>query len=337
MKLTLKSKSKTKKTVTKTETKKQKKINESYKHVNYTDVNNFKFAELDSTLNKLRYSHIIYSDVTKVNLAGDRIVIDNSWIGLILLMLDTIRVNHESDFLNYLMEKEITDQSFCVDRNFGKYSFDKDMFKAYNLYDSGYFVESTFTFEVVYKVIINMAKALGIKPDLMSLHLVHKEYSLNDIILEELEDKSTPVNIADAYDYFKDNIFLMDMSICNTHMSATNITGINSIMNITKVHHIQEVLMVFLYHVYDNYGDKYMNKLCGINTTTHVKTDKTPSTGPSMQIRDSKYSVYSDLHPKHVLEFIDKAMNIVKMDKDDIKLYFRRKKKPEELKEWEVD
>lgn len=338
MKLKLKSKSKsTKKAPSKTLTKKEKKVNESYKSKNYTDIENFKFAEIDSTINNLKYTHIINSDVTRINIAGDRIDITNSWVGLILLMLDTIRVNNEDNFINYLMEKGITDQSFCVDKTFGKYSFDKDLFKAYNLYDSNYYVESTFTFETIYKTIINMAKALEIKPELFSLHLVHKEYSLNDIILEELEDKSIPVNIDEAYEYFRENIFLMDISIVNTSSKVSNITKTNSIMNITKAHHIQEVLMIFLYHVYDNYGDTYMNKLCKLETNTKVSTASKPLSGPSMQIRDSKYFVYSDLHPKNVLLFIEKAMQVVKMDKDDIKLYFRKKKKKEELKEWELD
>lgn len=351
MKLKLKTASKKSKTVdknSKTEIKKRQKEDSLYRSNKYAITECIKFAEMDTTINNLTYGHIINCDISKVNISGDIIELDQqmSWIGLILLMIDTVRVNakDEKDFLNTLMDKEITDQTFCVDKRYGKYTFDKEAYKAYNLFDSGFYVESTFTHEVIYKVIIGLAKILKIQPEQFSIHLIHKEFNKTDILLEELEENATAVSIKDALPYFKDGIFLMDISITNTSSRAQDLatqlaTGrTNSILNIVKAHHIQEVLMIFLNYVYDSYDEKEMMKLIKLeNESTYLRTSKTADNLPSMQIRNSKFEVYSDLNIENVLKFIDESMKTLKMDKDDIKLYFRRKKKAEELKEWELE
>lgn len=348
MKLKLKSsnsKSKTSNKNTKAEAKKKQKEDNLYRSRKYALTECFKFAETDVTLNNLTYGHIINADVSRINLSGDILDIDSSWVGLILIMLDTLRINSkdEKEFLTTLMDKEITDQAFCVDKRFGKYTFDKAMYKAYNLYNSGFYVESTFTHEVIYKVIINLAKALQIEPDRFSIHLVHKEYNKIDVLLDELEENSIAVNIEDSVPYFKGGVFLMDMGITNTSMKVQELIAQatsgkqSSIINIVKVHHIQEVIIIFLNYVYDTYDEKTMAKLVKIEGGTFIRTNKTLENLPSMQIRDSKFEVYSDLNVESVVYFIKKSMEILNMDKDDIKLYFRKHKKKEEMKEWEVD
>ena len=346
MKLKLKSsssKTKTPNKNSKTEVKKRQKIDNLYRSKKYAITECFKFAETDVTLNNLTYGHIINSDVTQINLSGDRLDIQESWVGLLLLMLDTVRVNNEKDFLNILMDNEVTDQTFCVDKRYGKYTFDVKAYKAYNLFDSGYYVESTFNYDVIYKVIINLAKLLKLEPELFSLHLKHKEYNKVDILLDELEETSVAVSIGEALPYFKNGDFLMDISITNTSARAQELVTqmlsgkTNSIMNIVKVHHIQEVLMIFLNHAYDNYDEKKVSKLALIEGRTYLRTSKTFENLPSMQIRNSKFEVYSDLDTEGVLKFIEESMRILDMNKDDIKLYFRKHKKKEELKEWEIE
>mgnify|MGYP003291648231 CR=1 FL=1 len=351
MKLKLKAPSKKSKTPdrnSKTEVKKRKKEDNAYRSKKYALTECIKFAEMDTTINNLTYGHIINCDINRVNISGDIIEIDQqmSWVGLILLMLDTVRVNakDDRDFLNILMDKEVTDQTFCVDKRYGKYTFDKEAYKAYNLFDSGFYVESTFNYEIIYKVIINLAKILKIEPEQFSVHLIHKEFSKLDILLEELEESAIAVSIRDALPYFKDGIFLMDISITNTSSRAQDLdtqltTGkTNKILSVVKAHHIQEVLMIFLNYVYDTYDEKDMMKLVKLeNESTYLRTSKTADILPSMQIRNSKFEVYSDLNIENVLKFIEESMKTLKMDKDDIKLYFRKRKGVEELKEWELE
>ena len=114
MKLKLKSsnsKSKTSNKNTKAEAKKKQKEDNLYRSRKYTLTECFKFAETDVTLNNLTYGHIINADVSRINLSGDMLDIDSSWVGLILIMLDTLRINSKD-------EKEVRrrEKHYCIVR-----------------------------------------------------------------------------------------------------------------------------------------------------------------------------------------------------------------------------
>lgn len=319
--MALKLKSKSKKAVKKV-TKKKTTKDKSVKICKYySDIEEVKFLDLDVTLDKLRYGHIIYCDVSRVTLVDGNIDINNSWIELLLIMIDTVRVNYPDTFLEVLMKNEVTHQNFCIDNKYGKYSFDKDNFKAYKIFDSGYYLEAIFNVENIFWAIIRLAKCLGIELDKMSLKLYNKNYTKEDIKLKELEEETTVVIVSQSKEFFKKGIHLVNMNINGTHIS---------------VHRIEAVLAAFCNYIHDTYGVEGLKKLSK-NGKTRISYTNTLDSESNMEIKHSGVYVYSDCEVESIIEFIVSSMNNIDMDKSDVKFYFRKLKLKEDKKEWEIE
>lgn len=321
MKLKLQSKKKTssvkKSTASSNKKKKEAKLKISS---NYSDISEYKLTDIDIPLNRLKYNMIMYCDAKSITIPDGTIQLENSWNELVLLMLDTVRLNHPDNFIDYIMENGVTNQSFCVDTKYGKYSFEHQ-YKAYNLYDSGYYLEAIFDVEIIFWSIIRLATCLGIALDKMSIKLVNKDYSQDDIELTKLEEESIIVNISESLEYFNNGIFLRNMKMFSTH---------------TTVHNIAQVLAVFCNTLVDNYDVDVFKKL-NSNGKTRVTMNESEENSQSMEIRHTGWYIHTDLKPDSIIKFISDSMKTLNINKDDIKLYFKRLKKAEEKSEWEVD
>lgn len=321
MRLKLKAKNTTS-TKKKTSSGNKKKADKEFKVMsNYSDISEFKYTDVDITLNKLKYCHIIYCDIKSVTIPDGSMEVDDSWIGLILVMLDTVRLNHPDNFIEYLMENGVTTQTFCVDTTYGKYSFDENQYKAYNLYDSGFYLEALFDVENIFWSIVRLSKCLDIPLNKFSVRLLNTMYSVEDIKLTELTEESIIVNACDSLTYFKKGVFLRDICILDMH---------------TTVHRIEHVIAIFCNRLMDVYGEDVFKKLPTAGDTRISRTDSIDSS-QCMEIRHSGYYVYSDLKPKSVIKFIVESMNKLELSKDSVRFYFRKLKKKEEKAEWELD
>lgn len=333
MALKLRAKDIKKKTVVKKPSKKKVDKKDPYLHSNYADVSEIKHVEITQPINRLKYAHVLYYNLDLVNVNGDIIKLNNGWIELIMIMLDTIRANYKDDFIGYLMENKITTQSFCVDTKYGKYTFDEEGYRAFKLYNSEYYVEAIFNVENIFQTIVKLTKCLGISPENILFKMINKDYNIETVKFQELEEESIKVNIKDSLPYFNKGTFLM-------HIKITN-----SIMNLDKeqeevsssIHNIQSVLYVFINYVYNTYSDSGIKKLAVIKGETHVAFEYEDNDKPCKKINNTNYLLYTDCEPKSIINFIDKSMNMLGMDKSDIVLYFKRLKTKEEKKEWEVD
>lgn len=334
MPLKLKSKNTKKKSVVKKASKKKENKNDPYLHKNYSDITELKLVEIEQTINKLKYAHVLYYNLDSVEVDNSIIKLDNGWIELIMLMLDTVRVNNENNFINYLMENKVTTQSFCVDTKYGRYNFEVDNYRAFKLYNSEYYVEAIFNVENIFHTIVRLAKCMGIAPEKIKFKMINKEYSIERLELIQLEEESIQVNIKDSLNYFKRGIYLMNIKISN---SIQELFEEKDSVNV-KIHNIQSMLYIVINYFYDTYKEEGLKKLTNLKGDTYVSVrNDDDNDKPCRKIKNSDYYIYTDCEPKSTLLFIERAMSLLGMDRNDIILYFKRLKTKEEKKEWEVD
>lgn len=327
-----------------------------YKNANYSDTKETRFSNIVVNIRNLKYGHILEYGVTELNIEGEKIKIEStgygSWHEVILMMLDTIRVNSKDKFLETLAEKGVTSQRFVVDTVYGMQTTGKNQIGTYKLFDTGYYIEMYESVDSIYKAIISLVKALEIKPTLIEFSLQNIKHSSVEIELKELEDEAIAVPIDESLPYFDNNTFLMNTklfsSFTDTDRVRVRVKIGESLRDATtlktnepllvKTHHIQEVLVQFIAYVCNNYSKKDQEKLKLIKGNTFItSTEKVNTALGCVKIPSIDYYIYSDCEPESIVYFIATAMRLLDMHKDDVMLYFRRKKESYELKEWEFE
>ncbi|MBO5386847.1 MAG: hypothetical protein J6A59_01710 [Lachnospiraceae bacterium] len=309
-----------------TKTDKQKKANEEKKSKgpkiskDYMNRTEYKHDNVQLDLTKLKYGIIESCDVDAVILPEGTIQLKGSWLELLIVMLDTLYNRDRDNFIQNLGLYEITNQFFCVDKIYGKYSFDTEQYKAYKIYDSGYYLETVLTSDNIFNALIGLCKSLGIRIDEFKIHLRNKKYKNLDINFSTLEEKEVIVSIDGVEENLKDGI----------HMVAIDILGV-----ITRIHRLDVALVAICKWAYDNYGEDKLSAVGNYNNTGICKMnavddrDYTP-------ISNSSLCVYSDNNRIDMINFIKLVMNKLDIGKDKIKFKFRALKVEKELKEWEV-
>ena len=313
-----KSKSTKSKKASQSKTKKTLKID-----VNYTDMSKFELDSAQLPLNKLRYGVIESCDLISLVLDNECINISNSWIGLLMLMIQTLMERNPEDFTELLGKFEVTNQFLCVDRIYGKYTFDGHKYTAYKIGNTEYFLESTFETPYIFSAIVGLAQALDIKLDKIAFNIRQKgitDLSANFNLLSETEE------IVDMY-HVKDKL---EKGI---HMIALDIKGES-----TKVHRIDTVLYLFCTWVFNNYGYLTTLSMRRINNTG-VSLNEIPKGTNASPIAnsDGTVKIFTDNNKEDIVDFITENMKKLGVSKDSIKIKFRSLKDKNSLKEYEVE
>jgi hypothetical protein len=257
-----------------------------------------------------------------VRLADGTIKLENSWIELILLMLSNVIDNNPDNFITLLSDYEITNQTFCVDKVYGKYNFDEDnQLVVYNIYNTGYYLEANFSNSNIFSAVIGLTKCLGIALNEMVLSIQKKGYNEIELNFDQLEETEIIVNINKLAENLKSGI----------HMVGIQILGVT-----TKVHRLDVALVVFCNWMYDNYGYMKMLQLPSYESTG-ICLENNNEDKSCVAIRGSMISVYTDGNNDGIIRFIKDCMEYLNIDKDQVKFKFRALKEKDKIKEWEVD
>lgn len=310
-----------------TKTNKQKKANMEKKSKgpkiskNYADTSEYKHDNVTVDLTKLTYGMIDSCDVDYIVVPEGTVDLKGSWLQLLLFMIHNLITNYPDSFTQLLGDNEVTSQFFCIDKVYGKYTFDKEQYKAYKIFDSGYYLEAIFTSDVIFRAILGLTKSLGISLDEIQFHLRNKKFKDIDLNFNLLEDTETVVNINEVSSMLKQGI----------HMISIDILGVS-----TRVHRIDVALVVFCNWIYENYGiDKLIS--IGKNKNTGISVGSNKEDIPSTAIKDSGAFVYTDGNEEDIVAFILNSLDKLEIGYDKIKFKFRALKKKEELKEWECE
>ena len=330
MKLTLQSKKKKSSTKKKAETKKEEKKKVSKKDLYYLDTNELpkNFSRQYITVDRLCYKHIIYCDVLSIKLGDEEVElvsneeikkkIDgenlelNSWARLLLLMLSTIHANHPDNFVEYLMDKDITNQEFCVDNKYGKYTFDSVNYKAFKIFNTNFYLEALFKFDVIYRAIIKMFDVLGMDKSQTTVQLINNKFNSNDKIIYELEKKcQVHANIKEAQSRMNKN----------SSISGVKILGIGA--DITYDSMIPIVFLNILKSKYKDSEEDIFNKMCKIGKTKLLseQADTNESYHKIKSNKGKEYYLYSDGNLESIVRFIITSMNNLKIDLNDFTVY----------------
>ena len=137
------------------------------------------------------------------------------------------------DFENKLVEHGITTGGFIVDKNYGKIDFNRN-YKAFNIYETGYYVELDNKYDIIFEAIVRLSKALGLDNLQFVIEGVKKEELSNtkryNLRLKYLEKKHIEdiigISINDT-EYITDNLIGALTELCN-HLDKDKIKSYKS-------------------------------------------------------------------------------------------------------------
>lgn len=309
-----------------TKTDKQKKVNKEKKKKGpklssiYNDISEYKVSRADLNFTQMRYGIINSCVCEGFIIDGGYVKLDNSWTELLLIMLHTIYENFPEKFIDKLGEFEITNSTFCVDKVYGKYSFDRQHYKAYDIYDSGYILEAIFSSENIFNAINGMLKCLDIAYDKIQFSVKNPKYADIELNFDIVDTDELIVDINGLEKEYKSGTFLVSCEI----MKAT-----------TKVNRLDVFLVIFCNWIFDNYGMIKLMQLPKLNGTG-ICLGETETNLACTYIRNSMVAVYTDNEPEDMYKFIKQSMKMLEIGNDKIKFKLRRLKKSEDKKEWEL-
>lgn len=312
---------------TKGKTEKQKKINKERKSKGpkiselYNDTSEYNVSGVDIDLTVLRYGMIQSCNVKYVTVGDDTIYLKESWVELILIMMDTLIENYPKNYSDKLSEFNITSPQLSVDTTYGKYTFGK-IYKAYKIYDKELFLESTFTYEAIFQALVGLTKALDIGLDGIKFHLVNKNYVYSRLNYSSVKKNEIIVSYAELYDTIKNKSnHLVSMKIFDEKL---------------EVHRMELVLLAFCNIIDTELGEEFLPMLVS-NDSTGICTEDEIDGRQSMKIHNTNYYIYSDLDINGMCNFIYDSASKCKFDTDDLKFKFEYLDVNAPKAEWEID
>lgn len=315
-----------KKTLTKTE--KQKRINSEKKSKgpklakNYTDDSSYDGDNVMLDMTQMRYGVISSCDADYVVTNEGTIELKDSWLEFILISLYNVINNNKTTFQKLFEENEVTNMYFVVDKVYGKYVFDEQQYKAYNIYDTGYYLELISTSEVLFKAIVGLIKCMGVPLDQIKFHLKNKMFKDETLVFNNTEVDEVIVNIDDLDKALSDGGFI----------SAVDMNG-----TIVNAHRLDVAFVAIVNILYDNYGALRLYSIPSSESTGIKEFEEGDELNSNvMQIRDSDIALYTDGNDKEIIKFISISMTILEIPKNNIRFKIRRNRKESEKKEWEI-
>lgn len=305
-------------------TEKQKKIDKEKKRKgpklssSYTDNSEYTNSNIDLDLTKMRYGVISSCYVTSVTLHDGAIKLENSWIELLLIMLDTV-ISNNTNFRQLLMENEVTNASFCIETTYGKYPLGGEVYRVYNIFNSGYYLESTFTSKVIFDAIVGLTKCLGMQLDEIKFHVVNKLEANLVNNFAQLEEYEALITIDDAEELLNKGV----------HLKYVDILG-----EVISAHRLDVVLLAFCNVVHDKQG---LVKLAYLPNTEHTGTfrrsneDNEGDKGDlginrvdieemhPVQIRNSEVYVYTNGNEEEIISFLRNSIQYLGLSNNDLR------------------
>ena len=321
MKLNVKYKKKQTKTTKQKKKEDEKKQKGPKLSKNYKDESEFICYKESIDMTKMRYGMIDSCNVIAVELNDGIINLNNSWIELILIMLSMVIETKGEKALQILAENEVTNQNFCVDKVYGKYTFDSNQYKAYKIFDTGYYLEAIFTNESIFSAIYGLLKCINIPLDEINFVLINKKNKEEKLNFNNLKDIEYIVKSDEVAFNIKSGIHLIEIKIEK---------------EVTVVRRLDVALVAICNYIYDNTSeeeivaklDKLKHGNTGIDKTSDCKNKQ------NVRLKQSNLAIYTDNNTESIVEFIQKIEEEFKLD---IQFKFRALKDKNELKKYEVD
>ena len=317
-------KKKKSKTVKKTTTKQGKKSKGPKLLRNYKDDSHYIYDNLELDICQMRYGIIGSCNVEYLILPDGTIELKGSWIEALLIMIDTVITNNPTTFRQLFEKNGVTSQTFSIDTTYGKYNFEGLDYKAYKIYNSGYYLEAIFSDENIFEALVGLIKCLDMALTDVKFHIKNKYNKEQDLNFTELEDTEAVVGIHEVENYVNRGIHLV---------------GVDIVGSMTRIHRLDVALLAICNWVYESYGTDGLKKL--VRQSNECKTGISRQGAliekEAMPIKDSGYCVYTDLSTHSICEFISFLMNKLNIGNDKLRFKFRALKKSNELHEWELD
>jgi hypothetical protein len=320
---------KTKQKLTKTDKQKRANIEKKSKgpklSKDYFNMDPFKLDRGTVDLTKLRYGMIESCDLLSVTTMEGVIELKGSWLELVMTMMATVIDGKPDEFMRDFTNYEVTNQTFLVDKIYGKYTFDsKEQYKVYNIYNTGYYLEAIINSKNIFSAIVGLCKIIGITFDNIQFNI--QKIGINEVKLnfDSLEETESIVNINGVTDKLKVGIHLVGIQILNVN---------------TIVHRMDMALLVFCNWVYDTYGEDTLSKLISNSSTGIQQKGNNENIEEFMYqtIKNSSIQVYTNGDTDGIIKFIRDNIQQTGLNTEQVRFKFRALKQKAELKEWEVE
>lgn len=285
----------------------------------YTSLNKCRADKAELTLLQMTYGFIDSHEVKYVKIPDGTIELKDSWLELILIMLNMVIESYPDRYSELLCRNNVTSQTFIVDKTYGVVTFDANKnYKVFKIFDTGLYLESLFRSSDIFLAIMGLIKICGYTLDEMSFGLVSKEYIERKLDFNKLADGEHIVGISDVASSVKSGMLLVEISIMGERL---------------QIHDFNLLLYVFCKWVFDNYGSGQMLKMPkhkNNGVTLECKRDDVHYS----QIIGSSFYVYSDLNEKSIIRFIKASIEKLGIDENTLKFKFKSPKEIEAKQPW---
>lgn len=279
---------------------------------NFNSKDKFRAIKADIDLTRLTYGVIEGHKLEYVNTPDGVIYLNDSWIEFILLMLYNVIINNPSNFQMLLAENNVASQTLFVDKVYGKYTFEASrQYKVYEIYNTGYYLESLFESSDIFSAVIGLCKICGFALDEVKLSIEDKEYIEKKLNFDLLEDGEIVAKISDVASMQKQGMRMVEFSFM----------GVNA-----SVHDIMLVAYMFAKWTFDTYGDEGLLKLPKYKSTG-ISKSMTREDVNYMQVKGSELFIYTDGNDSGIIKFIQDGLNKLLISEDLMKFKFKALKK----------
>ena len=308
-----------KKKLTETKVKKVRREKGPKLRKDYTSLNKCRADKAELTLLQMTYGFIDSHEVKYVKIPDGTIELKDSWLELILIMLNMVIESYPDRYNELLCRNSVTSQTFIVDKTYGVVTFDANKkYKVFKIFDTGLYLESLFRSSDIFLAIMGLIKICGYTLDEMSFGLVSKEYIERKLDFNKLADGEHIVGISDVASSVKSGMLLVEISIMGERL---------------QIHDFNLLLYVFCKWVFDNYGSGQMLKMPkhkNNGVTLECKRDDVHYS----QIIGSSFYVYSDLNEQGIIRFIKASIEKLGIDENTLQFKFKSLKEIEAKQPW---
>lgn len=238
--------------------------------------------------------------------------ITGGWEEVIITLLNMLYMKDNEKFRQNLLDYDITSMDLCVDTEYGKYSLEgKYKFKSYNIYNTRYHLELKPVPEVMAKSIRNLVLANGYELNDINIQLKAKYPDMEGYVIKDI---NSGIDIIEKGEMHLEKLLVLQEQF--------------------NVHRIDIALVVLAKWVTQDSGwDSLKNtpltdRLCGTFISDVPVLERFAELSNGMVLN-------TDLSAHGIKMFFNRVSEGFKLE-DEIMFVFRKDKKPEELKEWEL-
>lgn len=295
--------------------KKKKSFESKELNKHYFDSSPFKISKGDLTLKQLRYGALVSHNLEAVIIELDTIRLKSSWTEFILIMLSQL-IETDKNFKETLGKIGITNQNFYVEKIYGNYSFDKQAYTVYKIFDTDYYLEVRANERVLFNAMVGLIIALDINPKSIKFRIINKNITKEDIVKSSISYQVENVSLEDARERIE---------------NGESISYIKIDDEVQKVNILEVALVAMCNFMYNTYG---MNKIMSIpnDKETGICLGTNNTEFPTARIQNSMLSVYTSGNYNSILNFMENSMDTL-----GVKIYFGFKAHNQVKHEWEVD